>query len=240
MDLRTAHALANASHVVYDSEAACAEWASAKGYDEFTWIEAFDTQAMLVSNEHACVLAFRGTEPTDIGDWMTDMDIRMVEDTMGMVHKGFNDALDHVWPEVLEALQTPVTAGQKLYVTGHSLGAALATLATSRLPSMWEMYNFGSPRVGNDEFVKNFNRYCDGYRFTNNNDVVPRVPLSLRYAHVGDNYHFTAFGGMLKNPSGWRLSYDRFMGRLRLGVVDGIRDHNMGTYAQLVYKHMLG
>jgi hypothetical protein len=45
---------------------------------------------------------------------------------------------------------------------------------------------------------------------------------------------------MLKNPKNWRLTYDRFVGRLRWGVVDGIRDHNMGTYAQLVYKHMLG
>jgi pimeloyl-ACP methyl ester carboxylesterase len=237
MDLKTAHALASASHAVYDSEEYCEQWAMASGYDEFHWIESFDTQAMVVANDHACVLAFRGTEPTDIGDWMTDMDIRMVKDPFGMVHQGFQEAYEIVEDEVREVIND--MPGENLYITGHSLGGALATVAAAHLPPRWSVYNFGSPRVGDEDYAGNVSKR-EFYRFTNNNDVVPRVPLSIRFAHAGDNYHFTTFGGMLKNPKNWRLTYDRFVGRLRWGVVDGIRDHNMGTYAQLVYKHMLG
>ena len=80
-----------------------------------------------------------------------------------------------------------------IYVTGHSLGGALATLCASDLKGLFAedsvvMYNFGSPRVGNLAFVKRFNDAVpNAFRVVNDADVVARVPRSRlqNYFHVG-------------------------------------------------------
>ncbi|MCA9453043.1 MAG: hypothetical protein KC584_10520, partial [Nitrospira sp.] len=58
------------------------------------------------------------------------------------------------------------------WFTGHSLGAALATLAADRYGDVQGLYTFGSPLVGDEGFARDF--YVSGYRFVNNNDVVAR------------------------------------------------------------------
>ncbi|CAN0263726.1 unnamed protein product [Laminaria digitata] len=85
----------------------------------------------------------------------------------------------------------------EVFVTGHSLGGALATLATldhqRRYPeAKVTMYNFGSPRVGNRAFAKLYDRFVgDSFRVVNNKDIVARLPratmrgISLDYRHSG-------------------------------------------------------
>jgi hypothetical protein len=136
------------------------------------------------------VLAFRGTDkddPTDLAD-----DLNAWPEPWragGNVHRGFAKALLEIWSEVDSALGR--TTGYKLLFTGHSLGAAMATLAASlRTPT--SLYTFGSPRVGDAAFVDMLqeNR-IDHHRYVDCCDLVARVPPEnvLGYAHYGSPYY---------------------------------------------------
>jgi triacylglycerol lipase len=104
----------------------------------------------------------------------------------GRVHSGFADAVEQVWPEVRRILGTPSHA-KPLWVTGHSLGGAMATLASVRLTSegykVRAVYTYGSPRVG-DRLFRDSYSLCN-YRFVNDNDLVPHLPFRWCYKHVG-------------------------------------------------------
>ena len=76
-----------------------------------------------------------------------------------------------------------------MYVTGHSLGGALATIFAYECAELDVgkviMYNYGSPRVGNKAFVDEFKRRVDSsWRFSNASDIIPTVPRFLGYRHV--------------------------------------------------------
>ena len=153
-----------------------------------------DTQAFLVSNGEYAVLAFRGTEPTKGRDISTDARAFKVSAIEGRVHGGFLEAYNSVREEILKALKKVL--GLPLYITGHSLGAALATVATNHLEGevigdvalrdqIAACYTFGSPRVGDKDFDRKFKSSI--YRVVNTTDIVTVVPLLLMgYTHIGD------------------------------------------------------
>ena len=85
--------------------------------------------------------------------------------------------------------------GKQLLVTGHSLGAALATLFSARInDENSACYTFGSPRTGTPKVVKQMN--FKAYRFRNNNDVVTKVPPEfLGFTHKSDKTtYFDIYG----------------------------------------------
>lgn len=149
-----------------------------------------DTQAFLAKNDQFAVLAFRGTETTKIKDVKVDIMASKTSVLQGRVHAGFNKAYDSVAKDVESAVLE--LKGLPLYITGHSLGAALATVATQRMehnPRLREMiaacYTFGSPRVGNSHYDVEFKAPI--YRVVNTTDVVTVIPLlAMGYIHIGD------------------------------------------------------
>ena len=115
------------------------------------------------------------------------------------VHRGFDAALDSVWPEVRDAISKAKGEGDgKLVLTGHSLGAAISQLAAAR--SIEEglvkgeditLVTIGSPRPGNKAFAKYLDRHVsDSFRIVNkragDSDLVTAVPPKfLGYEHSG-------------------------------------------------------
>ena len=87
-----------------------------------------------------------------------------------------------VWPEIIQALPD----GRRLLVTGHSLGAALATLAAA-IQSNVHLYTFGSPRVGNEAFRDAVAAIAvRAERYIDNRDLVCRLPSErFGYRHIG-------------------------------------------------------
>lgn len=133
------------------------------------------------------VLAFRGTE-VNIKDYVTDLKVGKppLDSSDVVVHEGFKLALDSVWDAVaaeLAKLTCPV------FFTGHSLGAALATLAAARhAPAA--VYTFGSPYVGDKEFVESLVG-VPVFRCKDDIDIVTVVPPEeWGFRHVGELHHF--------------------------------------------------
>jgi len=150
-----------------------------------------DTQAFLAqSDDGYAVLAFRGTEVSKREDVKIDIEATRVSVLDGRIHAGFRIAYESVAKEIeasiLKLKDTP------LYITGHSLGAALATVATQRLehnPRIREIiaacYTFGSPRVGDSHYDIEFKSPI--YRVVNTTDIVTIIPLlAMGYIHIGD------------------------------------------------------
>ena len=153
-----------------------------------------NTHGFLVSTPEFLILSFQGThtgsEKGFLADLKTDAATKLVRYDEGKVHQGFAKALDSVWPDVARLLDGQVSAARPLFVTGHSLGGAIASLAALRLSRgdgrIW-LYTFGAPRCGDDVFARAVaSRLARrAFRAVINNDVIPLVPFGLGYTHAG-------------------------------------------------------
>jgi triacylglycerol lipase len=169
-----------------------AELAARLAAGGFNLIEVFnrdDTQAFLAVSGEFAVLAFRGT--TDFADWVTNLkglQTPLPGKAEVGVHRGFLSAYACCGDEILQAVNTHVPPGLGLYITGHSLGGALAQIASAALErdNIAACYTFGSPRVGTANFDREVK--CPHYRVVNNWDIVPGVPPPwfTGYRHTGD------------------------------------------------------
>ena len=133
------------------------------------------------------VLAFRGTEKK-VSDWLTDARCVPTVEGATKVHTGFLEAFTKVKDsegrtarQVVEELLSRPEAKEggkalPLFITGHSLGGAMAMLATKLVASdvTGACYTFGAPRVANYEYFRWVKTPV--YRIVNSSDVVPRVP----------------------------------------------------------------
>ncbi len=169
------------------------------GFDQFEHIETKTVDCFVVSDGAIVFVIFRGSElrpqPGEggfkkvIADWSTNLNFKLVEwETGGRVHSGFKNALDEIWPKLLHVLKP--YKNHYIWFTGHSLGAALATLAAKRIGCASGCYCFGSPRVGDLQFRDDFNvkNFC---RITHNTDVVHYLPFFEDYHHVGHEQRIT-------------------------------------------------
>lgn len=116
-----------------------------------------------------------------------------------MAELGFWTSWTNVRDPVMKHLKEIMAAnpGYELVVVGHSLGAAVATLAATDLrtkgyPSA-TFYAFASPRVANPALATFITNQGNNYRFTHTNDPVPKLPLlTMGYVHVSPEYWITA------------------------------------------------
>jgi len=148
-----------------------------------------DTYGFVAGNTDMILVSFRGTEQ-NIKDWLTDLDAVKMQGPAGngMVHEGFYEAVLGVWEQLRTAITNFQDAGQKIWFTGHSLGAALATLAVARIVSEAHiapvngLYTYGKPRVGDDDFEIWFDgkMKSQDFRFVNDDDIVPHVSDSSK------------------------------------------------------------
>jgi hypothetical protein len=142
----------------------------------------------------ALIVVFRGTQSDKFKDIEADAQFRLQEWAgPGRVHHGFMKAYQSLQREVRSALgMFPNYAEDKLVVTGHSLGAAMATLMASEFQKS-TLVTFGSPRVGDKGFVEQFEGR-DVRRYVDCTDFVSRVPPPIGYGHVCKMRYIDRFG----------------------------------------------
>jgi hypothetical protein len=194
---------------------------------EFTAPQCFETQGLPKNQGVHCfltrhpgrnfaVLAFRGTDKGDPSDLTDDLEFRLEHwQPGGRVHTGFATGLEQVKAQ-LDQVRPAIDC--RLLITGHSLGAAIATL----LASAWvaavpagpapplALYTFGSPRVGDAAFVATLANVPNS-RYVDCSDGVTRVPLEVMgYQHVGDTQYIDRDGKISTNPGKDFIHADRF------------------------------
>lgn len=235
-------ALARAARLAYKGPEKVGHTLQEWGFELIEFFDSEGTQAFIAGSEDATLLSFRGTE--EPADFITDVDMRLVAEDPGRTHRGFHEGLDRVWSEVLTRVREQ-PASRPLWLTGHSLGAGLATIAAARLALDEQLvpqgvYTIGSPRVGDRAFAGAYDRALKRrtFRFVNNNDVVTRFPHGFRharYVHVGSERIIDAQGQLHESMSPWRRLLDRVWGRLDdIGEPgsDGLNDHGSERYIE--------
>jgi triacylglycerol lipase len=228
-------------------------------FQDSSLIDLDGTQCYVAWKADAVIVAFRGTQPTERVDILNDIDFpRVAWDRPGEeVHEGFRKALDVAWSGVLAEIQRH--PDRPVWFTGHSLGAAVATLAADRFLSVtgvlpW-LYIIGSPRVGDAAFVGGFNERFSGraFRYVNHHDVVTELPPEdFGFGEIDAVLHFDGNGHIEKADSSGGLKQVLThaaddMGNL-VGAAfqsgahflpDFLTDHTPRRYATLVWNALV-
>jgi predicted esterase YcpF (UPF0227 family) len=156
---------------------------------KFVYYKKGHTQFKTYEKDSTIYIIFEGTN--GVSDWKdnfsfykqatkiipydnADSDIR--------VHKGFIEQYKHVRETIHNIIQ--FNEYEKVIVTGHSLGGALAILCAVDLQYCFDIkpycFAFANPNVGNKAFSKSFKKRIPVFQsFKNRNDVVCNIPLEL-------------------------------------------------------------
>lgn len=228
---------AKLSAAAYKTEAQAKTMCKKMGFPWCKLISNDGAEVLVVKDRNDLWFAFRGTEPSKLNDVMADL--KVVKNSAiagGKVHGGFQQEVNDLWMDILAELEhnDQLKVRKDVYITGHSLGAAMATIAATRYQPE-ELFTFGSPRVGGHKFIRNIK--CPHLRFMNNNDIVCRIPPAwLGFVHHGEMIYFNADGVKQDKPT-WK---DLWTGMLnswkRWKFFDGIVDHGMPNYVKAITK----
>jgi triacylglycerol lipase len=228
---------ANIAQTTYDNPKTSTAKFKSLGYKIVEFFNIDGAQAYLLTNGTITVLSFRGTEVTEKSDVLADLKSgKNLEACGGKVHVGFKGEINKLWPTISKVL---ADNPGNVYVTGHSLGAAMATIAASRMQDrVTALVTFGSPRVGNAEFVKSL--AVEHYRVQNNCDDVTKVPFKLMgFAHHG-THKYMNFHGEFRDLTPWQQVKDMARSRLKARAKGqkyiGVFDHMMANYIAKLQK----
>lgn len=182
----------------------------------FFWLnsDSTNTQGFGVETEGYVIIAFRGTEfppprqlirsPKELIDVVEDIrtDIKDIEPTListGMpifkvpVHPGFAGALQSIWQPLKNIIDS--VGSKPIWLTGHSLGGAIATLLAYQLSTdrIAALYTFGSPCVGTSVFTHAFDDkglQDKTYRYQRGDDAIAKALVlgGMDYKHVGQSF----------------------------------------------------
>jgi len=256
-DIQNAYACAYASRIVYISpEQIADEVANALDLNSFRLVHTPTLQGFVAAGKTATLVTFQGSE-RDFDDWAGNMKAAFIPGPFGQgerVHRGFGKALNGIFDEVranIEALENP---GAPLFITGHSCGAAFATLLAARFLSadrdFHSLYTFGSPRVGCRRF-RDIYEHLDKqrtFRVVNRHDIVARIPPRLmRYRHVGALRYLDADGDIHEDLNFWQRAIlymdpggrtaKSYVGDLVGRLPGAFEDHRMTSYLAKLERH---
>ncbi len=234
-----AHMMARASALAYLSRLEVSYRLDEWGYKLVEFFDVEGTQAYIAESDDAVIVAFRGTEPSKLKDLVADIKLRKIDVDGLRVHLGFHAALKQVSAQMAELMWNINTIDQKqLYMTGHSMGAALAALFSIRnYPCKPHVYLYGCPRVFGRRAAKEYNYILGGntWRFVNHRDIVSRIPSPWwNYRHVGRMVYFASDGTRIHEPSMTRRVKEWFKNpNPFVRLADSLSDHSVDEYVRL-------
>lgn len=221
----------------------CSELFAEYGFTKnYKFLDKDGAQGHVVCSNSEILITFRGTQPDHINDLLADLDTVPKKNGPGKVHEGFRKEARKLYDQVIQFVKDNHEI-DSIFITGHSLGAAMATYTAQELNWLKmgdeiKLFTFGSPRLGDYDYVSAMD--VEHHRFVNCNDVVTHVPpAAIGFKHHG-NLHYINFYGNIRPLS----KYQRFKDSLRshwksiknLHFFDVINDHSMDNYISKLKK----
>ena len=255
--------LAEASQIAYQAESEVVSWATANlGSTNVEFIDAEETEVFVAENDAEMYIVFRGSK--GFRDWIANMKILKSKTDFGKVHSGFMDAFVVVREKIFTAMVRARENNKKLYLSGHSLGGALATIAAADSnfnigsTPIEGIYTYGMPKTSNRTAANYINSNFGSrfFRFVNDRDIVTRIPPGSR--HVGRLIHFDKHGEiknansntettMLAEQNIDDITVEQFeliqkglkrnKGVVTEGEMIGADDHSIGKYIEILTRH---
>lgn len=210
------------------------------------WIEnkQTDTQSFVATKDKTIYIVFRGSSSKK--DFQNDASTQKFPfiEKGEKVHIGFKSCWESVSDEIYAALETALKnlggddAIDNIVVCGHSLGAAISTLCAYQIYTIYKSNKIicctiGSPKVGNNTFVKNFNASpIESLRIVHNNDIVTTSPI-FGYKHVDTQLRIDDEGNVKKFMIDWQRAFSYVK-----SIITGqnIKDHMTNNYISALNK----
>jgi predicted lipase len=150
-----------------------------KPFETFEKVNEKNIQAYLFEGKKHLAVVFRGTD--EISDIFNNINIFPVKTKIGRIHKGFYNAFLKINYLIKDKIET---SEKKIFVTGHSLGAAIATIFSAvNKEKNPILITFGSPMVGTKSFTKQ-NKDLLHIRWINSKDIICKIPFF--FSHFGE------------------------------------------------------
>lgn len=180
-DWPVAESLATISEIAYLSPVDAKESYGKLGFTEFMPIVASSMIGYVITGEDVTVVAFRGTDFNELPDWIANLKTYSTDTPHGPIHDGFFHSYLSLKPQITKLL---ATRGHKhLWITGHSLGGALALVCSYDLIESEKLQvdgviTFGQPMIAREQLARHLDTNLLGRyaRFVNEADMVPRIP----------------------------------------------------------------
>ena len=234
---RTAWMMAEFSRLSYESPADIEKNLSGSDFKlkKMFINEKTDTEGFLIEGSKFAILVFRGTEK-QLKDIKTDMKFKFKKSELGYkIHSGFLRSFKSVEENLkkeIDALgdETPI------YITGHSLGGALAIIATAFLQrdNIAACYTFGSPKLSEGSFADYIK--IPIYRVRNYLDPVPNLPMWQK--HVGNTFLLTEGGRLRSGEDGFFPNLGFWVGRF-YKIKTKFTDHSIANYCKKLAAYAL-
>jgi predicted lipase len=137
---------------------------------------------VVARKDDVSVIAIRGTDTQE--QWLEDF--RAIAQPVAhgpwWMHQGFEDVWNSIAASLQKAWDTASSANAKVYITGHSLGAALALIMGVQHPEAFT-WTFAGPAVFSP--LHGLPPAANVVRVVNPSDLVPKVPIPPLYQHIG-------------------------------------------------------
>jgi triacylglycerol lipase len=156
----------------------------------------------VASADDVTVVVIRGT---DNGvDWIVNLAVGSMQTPKGPIHKGFYNAYQPLKPQIVKLVNA--AKPKHLWITGHSLGGALAVVCAYDLIENEKLevdgvITFGQPMIAKPQLAKHLDSALLGRfaHYVNGNDIVARVPP--HFSHCGSLVWFTESGVKRSKPN---------------------------------------
>lgn len=198
----------------------------------------YNTRIKIVEKNKSIYICFRGS--TTLKDWETNLDKSLItnyfKNDIYSIHNGYYTRYISISNEIHNYLRKKEF--DELYVCGHSLGGALASICCFDLVINNVIKNkkiscitFGSPRIGDINFTKIYNNNkIKTYRIVLSGDPVPKLPLDGNYIHLTSSYYLKN-NKIYNKPNKIYIAFKRLITNI-CDVDFSLKNHSMEKYIE--------
>jgi len=211
----------------------------------FSMVRTFErgpVEGCVAANDTDAIVTVRGYQEPD--RWLDAIPHTQVDGYGGRVSEGIRDGALTVWDDVLAAFFDANAGDKTLWLTGHSIGGAIATVLAAELDAegfdIQAVYTFGAPAVFDRDAASTFNP--EFHRFVNDGDWIPDMQwprITSKYVHTGERHLLMRSGavGSGRYPDHLARRIDKFMNiETPMGYGGPVEDHRMDEYLRRLRK----